>query len=170
VIANDRHSTILLPPNAKRSIIDLVFISSTLVPLCTSFTESDPADSDDFPIHTFISGSFSKKNIFMYKLKICKKDINLLYHNLCESFTQLETLILENSVTTTLNTSQHIKQHAHSLFPPGARFPRSEILRKFLLSPFWWNDECGTTCNQESTLLIFSVIFLVLINDYLNNQ
>jgi len=39
IIINDRLPTILLPPNIKRSIIDLVLVSSSLAPLCYSFTE-----------------------------------------------------------------------------------------------------------------------------------
>jgi len=60
VIANDRAPTILLPPNSRRSVIDLILITSRLASKCCTFTDNDTGDSDHFPIHTLISGSSSK--------------------------------------------------------------------------------------------------------------
>jgi len=87
--------------------------------MCSSFTDSDNAGSDHFPIFTSIYDSFSKKNIFAYKLKISKKDSILLGHNLSETFANLETFISDNISTAYQHFEQHIKQHIYFLFSPG---------------------------------------------------
>jgi len=73
VILNDRFPTILLRPNAKRSIIDLVLVSEGLASQSHSRTGLDTAGSDHFPIFTTIGDNPSTKNVFLYKLKINKK-------------------------------------------------------------------------------------------------
>jgi len=56
VILNDRFPTILLHPNAKRSVIDLVLASEDLAFHSHSYTGLDTAGSDHFPIFTIIGG------------------------------------------------------------------------------------------------------------------
>jgi len=66
VTLNDRLFTILLHPNAKRSVIDLVLVSEGLASQCHSRIGLDMAGSDHFPIFTTIGGSFNTKCILMY--------------------------------------------------------------------------------------------------------
>jgi len=118
--------TILLSPNARRSIIDACIFKHPFFAQSLIVTPG----SDHFPIFTSIGSSFpKKKNILVYKLKINKKDIILLRHNLCETFAKLKTLISDNIATAYQHFEHHIKQHVYSLFPPGRpiRLPRNGI-------------------------------------------
>jgi len=89
VTLNDRLPTILLHPNAKRSIIDLTLASDDLASLCHSRTGLDTAGSNHFSIFTTIGSNFNTRNVFLYKLKINKKDLALLYHSLLDNFNNL---------------------------------------------------------------------------------
>jgi len=174
VIANDRAPTILLPPNSRNSVIDLTLISSPLSAKCTSFTDHDTVGSDHFPIYTFISGSFLKKQIFAYKLKISKKDTSLLYHNLNESISTLESLIanISNFSSVYSTFEHHIKHHVYSFFPPNARSPRHKVKRIFPSSPPWWNDECQAAVSKrrESTRAYLKHPSLANFIDYKHNR
>jgi len=92
VTLNDRLPTILLYPNAKCSIIDLVLVSESLASQCHSHTGLDTAGSDHFLIFTTIGGSFSIRNVFLYKLKINKKDLMRFSHTLHDNFANLSIL------------------------------------------------------------------------------
>jgi len=58
ITLNDRSPTILLHPEAKRSVIDLVLVSENIVSQCYSHTGLDMAGSNHFPIFTTVGGSF----------------------------------------------------------------------------------------------------------------
>jgi len=108
IIINDRLPTILLPPNAKRSVIDLVLVSANLTPMCYLFTDRDTA-SDHFPIFISIGGTFSKKHIFASKLKISKKEIDILKRNLNASFVNFETYTSEDIIGAYHQLDKHIR-------------------------------------------------------------
>jgi len=72
---NDGQPILLLSPNSRRSVIDLVVVSSDLAPF-------DSAGSDHFRVIAHIGGTPTKKCQFKYKLKIGKKDALLFNHNL----------------------------------------------------------------------------------------
>jgi len=130
VIANDCLPTILLPSNSKKSVIDLVLITPSFAAPCNSIITQDIFRSDHFPLITNIGGSFKNKT-FVYKLKTTKKDIILLNLKLSKTFSKFVPTIFDNPSTLYHQFEQHIRQHLYSLFPPGARLPRSETQRKF---------------------------------------
>jgi len=127
VILNDCLLTILLPPNARRSIIDLVLVSFSLAPLCRSYT--DDTGSDHFPVFTSIGNSFCKESTFAYKLEINKKDMALLRHNLYDSNVNFRSYIFNDTIVAYHQFEQHIKLHLHAFFPPGSRFSRNCVIR-----------------------------------------
>jgi len=75
VTLNDRLPSIILHPKAKRSVIDLALASNRLAYQCYSCTGTDAAGSDHFTIITTIGSNFSSRNVFLYKLKISKKEL-----------------------------------------------------------------------------------------------
>jgi len=149
VIANDRLPTILLPPNSRKSVIDLVLTTPSLGTLCNSITTHDTLGSDHFPIITNISSSFTKNRNFVYKLQTTKKDLILLSLKLKETFSVLVSSISNNLSASYQTFEQHIKHHLYSLFPPNARLPRSEFQRKFPPSPPWWNENCQVAVDNR---------------------
>jgi len=56
------------------------------------------AGNDHFPIFTTIGGSFSTRNVFLYKLKINKKDLTLLYYSLYDNFIHLNSFPSEDTI------------------------------------------------------------------------
>jgi len=137
VTLNDRLPTILLHPNAKRSVIDLVLISEGLASQCHSRTGLDTAGSDHFPIFPTIGGSFSTKNVFLYKLKINKKDLMWLSYTLYDNFANLKSNLSEDTLKAYQQMEQHIKYYLYSFFLSDSRFPRSCALRKRPPIPPW---------------------------------
>jgi len=82
VIINDGSSTILLPPGARGSVVDLVLMSANLAHFCSSVTNKDSAGNDHLPVYTFVAGTFAKKRVFAYKLRIDNKEIRILKQKL----------------------------------------------------------------------------------------
>jgi len=136
VILNDRFPTILLHSNAKRSVIDLVLASEGLASHSHSYTGLDTADSDHFLIFTTIGSYPSSKKVFLYELKINKKDLILLSHILHDSFVNLEFNLSEDKAYQQME--HHIKEYLYSFFPIDSRIPRSCISRKRPPSLPWW--------------------------------
>jgi len=130
VILNDRFPTILLRSNVK-SIIDLVLISECFASQAHSRTGLDTAGSDHFPIFTTIDSNHStRKNVFLHKLKINKKDLIRLSHSLHDNFINLESNLSEDTLEAYQQMEHHIKEHLYSFFPPDSRIPRSCVSRK----------------------------------------
>jgi len=180
VTLNDRLPTILFQPYPKRSIIDLALVLSNLASQCLSHTVQDTAGSDHFPISTSISSCFNTKNIFLYKLKISKKDLSLLNHVLYDSLKNMKS----NLPGDTLEAYQQVEQHIllYSFFPSDSHLPRSHALRKRPPPPSWWNETFTeiklawvseiSVCNvfpQGSTLILFD-IYLKDITKHLHHE
>jgi len=132
--------TILFRRYAKRSIIDLTLASSDFV--CHSSTGLDTAGSDHFPIFTTIGGNFKIKKMFLYKLKINKKDLALLHHSLLDNLRSLNSILSENSLVAYQQLETKIKQQLYAFFSSDSRLSRSCALRKYPAPPPWWNDKC----------------------------
>jgi len=148
VTINDGQPTLLLPPNSRRSIIDLVVVPASLAPLCYSYTDLDSAGSDHFPVFTVIGGTPPKKCKFKYKLKINKKDIRLLNHNLSVSFDKFAD-ISPDTIHAYSQLDNHIKQQVYSFIPPTARHSRSVVDNGRLRSLLWWKADCQAAMDER---------------------
>jgi len=102
--------------------------ASNLAPLCSSSTSQNTAGNDHFPVLTSIGGTFIKKCIFTYKIRINSKDISLLNHSLNDSFSNFESNVLSGAINTYQYFNAHIRQHVFSLFSRESRAPRSCVL------------------------------------------
>jgi len=114
---NDKLPSIILHPNAKRSVIDLALASNRLASQCYSRTSTDAVGSDHFPIVTTIGGNFSSRNVFLYKLRISKKELTQLQLSLHNNFNSLNDTLSEDSLEAYQQLESHIKHHLYSFFP-----------------------------------------------------
>jgi len=136
VILNDRLPTILLRLNAKCLIIDLVLVSEGLASQSHLHTGLDTAGNDHFPIFTTIGGNPSTKNVFLYKLKINKKDLVRL-STLHDNFINSESNLSKDTLKAYQQLEHHIKEHLYSFFPLDSHIPRSCVSRKWPPLPPW---------------------------------
>lgn len=77
-MTNDDLPTLLLPPKAHISIIDLVAVSSSLAPITVTHTAEDTHGSDHFPVVTRIGGEIHVAHRFLYKLKLRPREVKEL--------------------------------------------------------------------------------------------
>jgi len=118
---NDGQPTIILSPNSRRSVIDFLVTSSSLAPLCHSYTNQDSVGSDHLPVITHIEGTPPKKRLFKYKLKLSKKDALLFNYKLNVSFdsfvastsSEIIQYYKENLITSYLRLSIIFEQLPH---------------------------------------------------------
>jgi len=80
--------------------------------------------------------------VFLYKLKINKKDLMQLSHILHNNFVNLESNLSEDTLKAYQQMEQHIKEHLYSFFPLDSCLPRSRASRKRPPTPPWWNETC----------------------------
>jgi len=132
----------LLHPSAKHSVIDLVLPSENMAMFCNLETSSDTLGSDHFPIFTSIESNFKLRSMFLYKLKVNKKDLAMLYHSLSNSLDKLKNILSDNCMLVYTSLEQHIRNQLYSLFPSKSRTPKSCIIRSRPPTPPWWNDTC----------------------------
>jgi len=153
IVLNDRFSPTLLHPTALHSIIDLALSSESVATCCSSFVGHDTLGSDHFPIFTSIAGNFMKRNVFLYKLKLSRKDLDILYHSLINSLDKLRNILLENCLLAYETIDLHIRNQLFSLFPSKTCHPRSRSVRTKLPSPPWWNDTCQEAVKERKTAI-----------------
>lgn len=113
---NDDLPTLLLPPNAHISIIDLVAVSSSLAPLTVTHTAEDTHGNDHFPIFTRIGGEIQVAHKFLYKLKLRPSEVKKLreilaspppsfFDNLPAEPTEIYEYLMQHLVTNTRSFS-----------------------------------------------------------------
>jgi len=153
ILLNDRISPTLLHPTALHSIIDLTLSSENFSTCCNTSVGHDTFGSDHFPIFTFIASNFIKRKVFLYKLKLSRKDLDLLYYSLINSLDKIRNILLENYLLAYEALDLHIRNQLSSLFPAKTCQPRSRSMRSKLPSPPWWNDICLEAVKERKTAI-----------------
>jgi len=149
---NDSSPTLLTRPGQNKAIIDLTFVSPSLLSITDSHTHSDTFFSDHFPISISINYLFPKKSFFTYKIKLTKEKIKALQESLHSDLPQIQSELsstelspeqkynhLVNFIETKLpykNNNSFLKHNAnktHSNSPNPALW-RSDICEEALLN------------------------------------
>jgi len=73
-------------------------MTSSNLALCFLVTSQNTAGSDHFPICTSIGGTFIKKHVFAYKIKIDNKKIRILNQKLSASFANFKDNASANTI------------------------------------------------------------------------
>ncbi|KYN50228.1 hypothetical protein ALC62_04171, partial [Cyphomyrmex costatus] len=85
-IFSDQMPTLLLPPSARPSIIDLVFVTPNISPLCKVSTEEDTWGSDHFPITIKLGIDPFRRKRFVYKLNLNLEELRNFSCALSDSY------------------------------------------------------------------------------------
>jgi len=140
-----------------------VLVSEDLASQSHSRTGLDMAGSDHFPIFTTIGGNPSIKNVFLYKLKINKKDLIRFSHTLHDNFVSLESNLSEDTLKAYQQIEHHIKEHLYSFFSADSRTPRDCVSPKRPPPSPRWNLQLRSAKTLCVNILHF-LLSLILLN------
>jgi len=141
----DGSSTFLSRHKQIKSVIDLIFVSPSLLSIANSNTLSDNFLSDHFPVSSSLNHHFHTKRFFSYKIRLSAQDNKNYLHSLLLNIQDLEAQITDHNLSPLTKYHLFLTFVKSNLPSEKQKAPSNVSIksRHLTIPPApWWNGVC----------------------------